>query len=297
MITYNQAEFIQQAIIGVLNQKCNFEFELILSNDSSKDQSNQIILNTIKNHPNGGRVKYFFQANNLGMNKNLKFALENCSGKYVAMCEGDDYWIDTLKLQKQVDFLEANDDFALCFHSVDVLFQDGSIVKDFFIKDVFDKSDSTIYDLAAFGNYIHTPSVVFRNNFLKLSDNFIKSPIGDYYLWILISQHGKIKKISEVMATYRIGVGYFSSKSEEDRAFLFLSTLELISANVENRTVSQVLKCKIDALKFRKLPHYLRNSHFNDEFSNPKFISSFISIKTLILAIFEKVKRRYKLIF
>src|ERR1019366_2115974 len=107
---------IAEAIEGILMQKTNFPFELIIANDASKDNTDDVIKDLIKKHPNGHLVKYFSQENNLGMIPNFIFALEQCKGKYVAMCEGDDYWTDPFKLQKQVDFLEANADFNICCH-------------------------------------------------------------------------------------------------------------------------------------------------------------------------------------
>lgn len=292
MISYNQADFILMALEGVLSQICDFEIEVILSNDSSNDNSDLLICNLLNSHPNGGLVKYFSQESNLGMNQNLKFALDNCSGKYIAVCEGDDYWTDPLKLQKQVDFLEAHSNFSLCFHSVNVLFPDGTMIKDYIVNDVLNQPESTIYDLAALGNYIHTPSVVFRKSFDKLPDSFIESPIGDYYLWICVAQFGKIKKLNETMAVYRIGVGHFSSKSRIERLCRYLEALNLICKSIEDKTVTRILMNQRDALEYSLWPNYLKSFKGSYEFLTPAFLSENVSIRLLIKAIFKKLKRR-----
>jgi glycosyltransferase involved in cell wall biosynthesis len=116
MITYNHEPYIKQAIEGVLMQETNFEYELIIADDCSPDNTPIIINDIIKNHPKGHRIKYFRHKENLGMQANGLFALQQCTGKYIALCEGDDYWTDLLKLQKQVDFLETNTKFSLCSH-------------------------------------------------------------------------------------------------------------------------------------------------------------------------------------
>ena len=101
MITYGHEKFIREAIEGVLMQECDFEVELILANDCSPDQTDSVIQDIIKNHPKGCWIKYIRQENNIGMMPNFIFALKQCKGKYIALCEGDDYWTDPLKLQKQ----------------------------------------------------------------------------------------------------------------------------------------------------------------------------------------------------
>ncbi|MDO9260985.1 MAG: glycosyltransferase, partial [Flavobacteriaceae bacterium] len=104
MITYNHENYIQQAIEGVLMQTCNFEVELIIANDCATDKTDEVIQEIIKNHPNSSWIKYTNHSQNKGMMPNFIWAMQQCKGKYIALCEGDDYWTDPLKLQKQVEF-------------------------------------------------------------------------------------------------------------------------------------------------------------------------------------------------
>lgn len=115
MITYNHEAYILEAINGILNQEAAFEIELIVSNDASSDNSHQIILDFINTYEGQATIAYHFHENNLGIQENFKFAHSKAKGKYIAICEGDDYWIDSKKLQKQVDFLEQNLDYSLSY--------------------------------------------------------------------------------------------------------------------------------------------------------------------------------------
>ncbi len=208
MITYGHEKFIEQAINGVLMQECDFEVELIIANDCSPDKTDELIKNILKNHPRASWIKYIKHNKNLGMMPNFIFAIQECLGKYVALCEGDDYWTDPLKLQKQVHFLEANPDYVLCFHQVNILKTNGEIVDDFITN--VPEDYETIETLARYGNYIHTPSVVFRNVIKEFPFEFSQSPIGDYFLYMMLAEHGKLKYLEDKMAVYRYGVGILS---------------------------------------------------------------------------------------
>lgn len=211
MLTYNHEKFIREAIEGVLMQDCDFELEFILANDCSTDKTDYVIQNILKNHPKASCIKYVKQDENIGMMPNFVFAMNQCKGKYIALCEGDDYWTDPLKLQKQVNFLETNPDYVLCFHKVSILKTNGEIVDDFITK--VPENYETIETLARLGNYIHTPSVVFRKVIERFPFEFEKSPIGDYFLYIMLAEYGKLKCLEEKMAIYRGGVGIWSDKS------------------------------------------------------------------------------------
>lgn len=229
MITYNHAQFIEQAIEGVLIQETNFEFDLIISNDCSKDTSDSCIRNLIASHPKGNLVKYFNHISNIGMSLNADFALKECTGKYIALCEGDDYWTDPKKLQKQVDFLEANPDFSICFHNAEELFED--IDKPSFLYcNTAQKEVSTLEDLLTNGNFIPTCSAIFRSHFLKNFPTwFIKLGMGDWILHILNAQQGKIKYINEVMGVHRIhGGGIWSgSESVKNNIYVYEAYIKL----------------------------------------------------------------------
>jgi glycosyltransferase involved in cell wall biosynthesis len=212
MITFNHEAYINEAINGILMQDVNFPIELVIGEDCSTDNTRKICMEYQKKYPS--LIKLLLPKENLGMQQNFVNTLFACQGKYIAICEGDDYWTDPYKLQKQVDFLEANEDFAICFHPVDIFKQKENIfVKDYITPDVPDITD--VYYLAKKCNYIHTASVLFRKN--ESAFEILKSSrfsIGDYPLHLLNAKYGKIKKLSDKMSVYRVHDGGIWSSNQ-----------------------------------------------------------------------------------
>ncbi len=231
MITYNHEKFIKQSIDGILMQKCNFPIELIISNDNSPDQTDIIIQEYLKNHPKADLIRYFKHEKNLGMMPNFLFSLKQAKSKYTAICEGDDYWTDPLKLQKQVDFMEKNPEFSTIFHQVEI--REDDILEKIFPKKEEVNSVSTIEDLSKY-NYIPTLSVLFKNPF-KYPDYMLNSLIGDYPLHLYNAENGKIKFIPEVMGVYRKGVGIWSSQESLKKSKNTIISLKLIQENYRNK--------------------------------------------------------------
>lgn len=113
MITYGHEKYIEEAINGVFIQQTDFPVELIIANDCSPDQTDEVVKLLLSRAPENITVRYTKHQTNKGMNANFLWAASQATGKYIALCEGDDYWIDPLKLQKQVDFLEKHIDFSM----------------------------------------------------------------------------------------------------------------------------------------------------------------------------------------
>ena len=203
MVTYGHEKFIAQAINSTLIQETNFEFELIIGNDYSPDNTDHIVREIIKNSPNGSKIKYLNHSQNKGMMANFVFVLQQCKGKYIALCDGDDFWTDVNKLQKQVDFLENNPDYALCFHNVIESYEgiDQPYTKvwhEQLIQDTFGTEDVLQAWLIA------TASIVYRKyDDFVLPDWFSNCSSGDIALSLLLSLKGKFKYMNEVMSVYR----------------------------------------------------------------------------------------------
>lgn len=216
-ITYNHEQFIAQALDGFVMQQTNFDFEIVISNDCSTDNT-QFIIDSYKS-----KYPYLFKdispKENQGMSKNFIYTLKNCNGKYVALCEGDDYWTDPLKLQKQVDFLEKNLEYSICFHPIHILLDDKQqIVDDFITKEVHNTTD--VYDLIQ-GNYIHTGSVMYRNTRDALQELLNVPFVMDFVSHLIFAKYGKIKKLSEKMSVYRFGVGIWSKNDGDNKRILY----------------------------------------------------------------------------
>ena len=203
VITYNQAGLIKKTLDSILAQKTDFEYELIIANDCSPDNTDAIVQEYIHAHPVGKRIKYFKQEKNLGVTPNFIFALQQCAGKYVALCEGDDYWIDPLKLQKQADFMESHPDFSMCFADVEVLDEIGTAM-----PDKYPRHDSDVY---TFEDIILSPrcimptaTLLFRNILPQPPPSFLYSALsGDIATQLLLTDKGKAKHFPEKMAAWR----------------------------------------------------------------------------------------------
>lgn len=243
IITYNQKDYIKDCIEGVLMQKVNFSMEIIIGDDNSTDGTREILKDYAKKYPDLIRLNLReVRGSGIPGKDNFVSTLEMCNGEYVSLCDGDDYWTDSLKLQKQVDFLEANPEYVLCFHQVDLL-QEGKVKEDNMTAKV--SETTTINDLAK-GNYIHTCSVVYRNNlFSELPKYFSESPVGDYFLHLLNARYGSIKYIAEIMGVYRVhGTSVWSSKSQQDQIDLWVPFLENIKPNFSSE-VQDILNSQI----------------------------------------------------
>ncbi len=198
-ITYNHSLYIKQCLEGIINQNTNFKFEIIIHDDASTDGTTDIIkLYQIK-FPN--RIKLILQnENQWKKNKNeiWKSIQNKCSGKYIAICEGDDYWIDDYKLQKQYD-LAIEQNLIFVGHNVDLLDQKSNKIINTY---TFANDFITIKD-AIFGPPVHTSSFFFKNIFSLISFNH-NLPSSDDFLACEILSRGNGRVINETMSVYRI---------------------------------------------------------------------------------------------
>ena len=202
-ITYNQEKFIKQALDSFVMQKTNFDFQVIISDDCSTDSTPNIIKEYEQKYPN--IIKAFYQKENLGSFKNYKFALSQAKSKYLIVNEGDDYFIDINKLQKQVDFLEGHPDYSICFHPVKVIYEDKPNKTNIYPSKKL-LSEELTFEKLLFNNFIQTNSVVYRWRFLDEDINEV-IPTGiipsDWYLHLCHAKVGKIGVLKDVMSVYR----------------------------------------------------------------------------------------------
>jgi glycosyltransferase involved in cell wall biosynthesis len=215
MITYNHEKYIEEAINGVLMQDCEYDIELIISNDCSIDQTHKIIQNIIKTHPRSSRIKYFNHSNNLGMMKNFIFTIKQCDGDFVALCEGDDYWTDSNKIQKQVGFMSLHPTISFSFHRANILFNE-KLSLSYKNKNYKDRNIvETKYFLRKGGARYCTASSVFRKSaFIDIPDWLSQCHVADYPILFLALQKGEVGYLEDVMCVYRLAsVGSWSSEN------------------------------------------------------------------------------------
>jgi len=199
IIAYNHEKYIKECLDGALKQKLNYDYEINVFEDYSTDKTREMVLDYAKQYPD--KIKIFLNEKNLGLTGNWVHALTSCHGDYIAICEGDDYWTDQNKIQKQVDYLENNPDFALSSHNANIII-DGKTVKLY-----CSSNHPKIMDLEfilTFGSGVPTCSLVIRKETIKnLPDWFSKIRACDWTVQIIAAQFGKMKYFNEVMGTYR----------------------------------------------------------------------------------------------
>jgi glycosyltransferase involved in cell wall biosynthesis len=211
IVTYNHEKVIAQTIESALMQKVNFEYEIVIGEDYSTDNTRQIVINYQEKYPN--KIHLLLPEKNLGAHKNFINTLQACQGEYIAYLEGDDYWTADNKLQKQVDLLDDHPEYTMCFHNVFCFREDNQAPPGILN---YQKSVYTIEDLLI-SNFISSPSVMYRARVVKeIPTWFEELSIGDWPFHILHAQQGNIGYIDEVMAAYRIhSQGAWSSKSKD----------------------------------------------------------------------------------
>lgn len=193
-ISYNHEKYIQQTLNSFAMQKANFNYEIIIGDDCSSDNTQAIIREFEKQYH--GKMTAILRKQNIGISANLFDVLKKAKGDYIFICEGDDYWIDENKLQTQVDFLEKHTEYSVCFHPV-IIEEEGVITKDIF------PTQTSGFGLTSLlkQNFIQTNSVAYRRqNYSRLDSDILPT---DWYLHIIHAQNGKIGFIDKNMSVYR----------------------------------------------------------------------------------------------
>ncbi|REB08726.1 glycosyltransferase [Sporosarcina sp. BI001-red] len=204
-ITYNHEDFIADAIEGFLMQKTNFDYEILIGEDCSTDRTREIVEAYIAKYPD--RIKLVTSEKNVGAAKNEERLFRLSQGKYIAECEGDDYWTDPYKLQKQVDYLEENPECTMCFHAAEIVrapkIPTGRRVAPYGTDRI-----SPIRDIIlGGGGFCPTASLVYPKNAVTEPPEFLmNSHVGDYPLQLILSSQGHAYYINECMSVYRTDV-------------------------------------------------------------------------------------------
>jgi len=196
--THNQEAYVRQAFDSFIAQRTDFPVEIVVADDASTDSTPAIIREYASRHPHLFRP--ILRPENLGLNLNLTGALSAARGEYIALCEGDDYWIDPLKLSKQVAFLDRHPETAVCFHPVRIVWEDG-YAKDSKFPPVRVRGNLSV-DALILMNFIQTNSVVYRR--LERYDDIPADVMPlDWHLHVRHAARGEIAMLPETMAVYR----------------------------------------------------------------------------------------------
>lgn len=209
-ITYNHEKYIKEAIESFLIQKTSFKYEILIHDDASTDRTAEIIKEYEEMYPDV--IKVIYQKENK-YSQNIRrihdlFNVPRARGKYIALCEGDDFWTDPYKLQKQFDYMEKHSECSLCFHAAKFIDDDGRETGK--IAKISNENYNVLFEELihkATPSFIPTASRFYRKALMeKLPDWYYKCSVGDFPMALILGYKGHFHYINEIMSAYRIGV-------------------------------------------------------------------------------------------
>ena len=202
--TYNMEAYIGEAIESWLAQKTSFQFDIVISDDGSTDGTCDVVRRYIEKYPNIRLIS----TGHIGKMPNFIRSLKESKGKYIALCDGDDYWIDPEKLQKQVDFMESHPDFSECFTNSYVLNTETG-KKKIAKTQIWEEADTEGLLQHRDNDNVqmspgHTSTFLYRNQYLQEYPEWMYGDVmTDFPLYMLMSKYGKAKFINEITSVYR----------------------------------------------------------------------------------------------
>lgn len=219
--TYNHENYIEDCLKSLLNQKTDFNYEVLVNDDASTDKTAKILKKYLNQYPD--KLRVFFQEDNL-FSKGIRIVddvlLPNSRGKYIAICEGDDKWLDENKLQLQYNLMEENKDCVMCTHNTLVNYENNKN-KNYYFNNWRDLH--TLDDRDVFLSWkVHTSSYFIRKEFVNLDPILRGYWFGDYVRLTYLHSEGKIISLPYVMSQYNIGIttgalDKFNKSTEEQR--------------------------------------------------------------------------------
>jgi glycosyltransferase involved in cell wall biosynthesis len=238
--SFNHQHYITDCLDAILLQKTNFDFEVILGDDASSDDTAIIMQSYAKRLPT---IFHFFPAEkNLGITGNLERCLNEAKGEFIAICEGDDYWIDEYKLQKQVDFLEQHSDCSMCFNNKILRYENKNNYKlgiqQAQIGNNYYKTLSDLIKENFIGNF---SCCMYRNRIVKkINPDIYKLSIADWMFNMACAEFGPIGYIEQWMSVYRIHQkGAWSGLSARKKAKDVLELIPQYDAFFEHKYTEQ----------------------------------------------------------
>lgn len=241
-LTYNQDKYVRDCLEGFVMQQTSFPYEILVYDDASTDETTDIIREYVSKYPDIFKPT-FYKKNNYSQGLGfvgLYTGIKEAQGKYVAYCEGDDYWTDPHKLQKQVDFLETHPDYEICAHETMIKLENGDVQSvQFSQTDVnifLDRSNRTDYQFedTLTGNIFHISSLMYRNFDIQLPDWTAQISAFDMMFYMLLAQKGLIHVLHDSMSVYRSHSDSLTTSGTEYQTaipFLQLSVNVLLRMN------------------------------------------------------------------
>lgn len=301
IVTYNQENYIRQCLDSVFMQKTNFDFEVIVGEDKSPDNTREILLEYKEKY--GDKLILILHDENVGLSRNSQSIQLKVRGKYVAFVEGDDFWTDENKLQKQYDILEAHPEYSAVCHDIMNVNPDGTVRNKSNLnlkKDIVKTMKNWLNE----GYSVHTCSVFRRNIFPVRDEKYIKfrtahPTMGDVKTFTLLYDAGGIYVIKDVMAAHR-AVGksdvfsytYAEKKKAIEHTYMYIDIVRSIEEYLDYKYDLSPLICnRISFVKFAKLT---RNKSYDSK--EMKKLMKTLPLKIRFFSYVKLIKRIFKVI-
>lgn len=258
VITYNHEAYIEEAIAGIAGQETDFPFEIVIGEDCSTDRTREILLRCQKDYPE--IIRLVISPENVGIMENYFRTHEACRGEYIAYCEGDDFWTDNQKLQKQVNAIQGQPGAEGCFHDIYRMHPDGMKVR--LIGDRIIETRVDTYSLIK-DNNIATVSMLYRKACVDrhlysgwFLDGMHK---GDYSVALMLAKEGNWIYLDELMGVYRIhDGGVWSMKGNRHKAEKGILFFKLLKKHYEDQRIHRIINEKLRVQYFNLSLNYLR---------------------------------------
>ena len=270
--TYKHEVYIKQCLDTILTQKTNFDFEILLGEDASKDNTRAICIDYAKRHPEKIRLFLHHPANKIKVlniitgNFNSFYNLYHARGKYIAFCEGDDYWTDPLKLQKQVDYLENNSEYALVYHKFKEECETQTDLRKTLKQPSKDLSQEELFKLTY---HPLLSTVCFRNILKNLPEEIIQVINVDSFLLSLLGSIGKAKFQPEIKSSIyrRHSGGIWTSEQKKIRLKSKYHTYKKIityNSHKQNWIIVNAFRSKLKNHLKTQILYYYRLRNFKE---------------------------------
>ncbi len=296
-LVYNHESYLRECLEGIMMQRTDFTFELLIHDDASTDGSADIIREYEAKYPD--IVKPIYQTENQyskGVKVSTVFQFPRAKGKYIAMCEGDDYWTDPDKLQKQIDFLEEHEEYSLCVSQYNYEYRNRIEENRNVLGRTIDKEKI----IEAGGGFFATASMVYRHNVVIDMPAFVKrAPVGDYYLTLLCLAKGRVYCLEKKTCVYRKDVvGAWSSLQRSEKWYQDFYNKSLMSLNGFNEFTNNEYLLSVNIIKKKIFGNYIRRVAYSNKrkamrililnFYKLRLIDLFVIIKRVFLNRMEK---------
>lgn len=279
-ICFNQINYIEETLIGFLKQKTTFRFEILIHDDASSDGTTELIRQYEIKYPH--IIKPLYEIENQwskGRRGSIVFNIPRAKGKYIALCEGDDYWIDTNKLQIQIEYLEKNPECGMCYTKTKQFYQN----KKKFVKKAFGAQIGSFENLIDNGNRIPTLTSVFRKDLILQYMDEIKPELknwmmSDFPMWLYISRNSRIKFLDSITACYRILENSASHNGNLTKKIDFLNSYWDIKDYFAKIYCYVLKKRDVDREIFNICVNLLKNYGYDKEYIKT-LMSSYIKLE------------------